>query len=75
MGSSRTLKLVVLGLAVIGFAMTLAIASLVWLLTDIDSALSNMPDRGGGPLFLVLLAIIAALGGLVVAYNGAMLRD
>lgn len=75
MGNNHTLKLVILGLTVVGFAMTLTLASLVWLMADVDSALSNTPNRGGGPLVVVLLAVIAALGGLVVAYDGAIRRD
>jgi hypothetical protein len=74
-GNNHALKLVILGLTLVGFAMTLTIASLVWLMADVDSALHNTLGRGGGELIVVALAVIAGLGGLVVAYDGAMRRD
>lgn len=72
---SRGLKQVILGLAVVGFGMALAIASLVWLMGRVVSALTNNPGFDPMPLFVALLAIMVALGGLTIAYWGAMRDD
>jgi multisubunit Na+/H+ antiporter MnhC subunit len=72
---SRGLKQVILGLAVVGFGMALAIASLVWLMGRVVSALTNSPGFDPMPLFVALLAIIVALGGLAVAYSGTTRDD
>ena len=72
---SRGLKQVILGLAVVGFAVALAIASLVWLMGSVVSALTNNPGLDPMPILVALLAIIVALGGLTIAYWGTMRDD
>lgn len=68
MASSRGLRQVILGLAVVGFGMVLGIASLVWLMGRVVSALTNNPNLDLMPLFVALLAIFVGLGGLMIVY-------
>lgn len=76
MESLRGLKQVIFGLAVVGFGMVLAVASLVWVILDIAPYLVNSPSRPGSLAgIVVLFAIIAALGGLTMAYYGVMRHD
>jgi hypothetical protein len=60
--SSRGLKQVILGLAVVGFAVVLAIASLAPPIVELNP-------------FVVLFAIVVGLGGLTIAYWGTMRDD
>jgi hypothetical protein len=73
--SSRGLKQVILGLAVVGFGMVLGIASLVWLMGRVVSALTNNPGLDLMPVFVALLAILVGLGGLMIVYWGTMRED
>jgi hypothetical protein len=69
------LKQVILGLAVVGFGMVLGIASLVWLMGRVVSALTNNPGLDLMPVFVALLAILVGLGGLMIVYWGTMRED